>query len=246
MESPKELKVAIVGFAPSTRDLAPFGDPSFEIWGCNHLWPHIPRWDVWFDMHAPEWSASHLEAKLWQEHDEWLRRNHGGAEIFMLDARPEYPNVAPYPLDAVAERFGSRYFTCGPAYMVALALFRNAAEIHVYGMDMRHDTEYGAQRPCMEHWLGLARGLGVQVVIPRESALLGQGQPLYGYNEAAGAWAEIERSLLARREELRKVRQSFMDQQEAAMAQVHAHDGAIETITSLVQSVRERARGGVL
>lgn len=238
----EELKVAIVGFAPTTRDLAPFGDPSFQIWGLNHLWPEIPRWDVWFDMHAPAWSKAHLAH--WAEHEAWLKQDHQ-KPLYMLDKYPEYPSSIRFPIEAVTERFGS-YFTCGPAYMIALAIFVGAVEIQVWGMDMRHDTEYSAQRPCTEWWLGIARGLGIRVVVPEQSALLGQGQPLYGYEEAAGAWAELQRALLARRKEAAAERQKFLEAQEQAMAQVHAFDGAIAEIDEWMKRTRQRARGGVL
>ena len=35
--SPQRTKVAIIGFATSSRDLAPFDDPAYEIWTLNQI-----------------------------------------------------------------------------------------------------------------------------------------------------------------------------------------------------------------
>ena len=38
------LKVALIGTAPSSRDLAPFNDLSWKIWGCSPgCWASAPR-----------------------------------------------------------------------------------------------------------------------------------------------------------------------------------------------------------
>ena len=43
----KRTKCAIVGFASSSRDQAPYKDESCDIWSLNHAYNHVPRWDAW-------------------------------------------------------------------------------------------------------------------------------------------------------------------------------------------------------
>src|SRR6476661_1662542 len=55
------LKVALIGTAPSSRDLAPFNDLSWKIWGCSPgNMNSCPRVDLWFELH------SNL---MWKEHE---------------------------------------------------------------------------------------------------------------------------------------------------------------------------------
>ncbi len=49
-------KVAIVGFAPSTRDKAPYNDPDWEIWVLNEYFSILPQTGAsnitrWFELH---------------------------------------------------------------------------------------------------------------------------------------------------------------------------------------------------
>src|SRR5262245_29911805 len=47
------LKIAIVGTAPSSRGLAPFNDPSWQIWVCSPgNMNAVPRVDAWFEIHS--------------------------------------------------------------------------------------------------------------------------------------------------------------------------------------------------
>jgi len=49
------LKIALVGSAPSSVLLAPYGDPSWEIWGCSPgVYYQAPRTEAWFELHRFE------------------------------------------------------------------------------------------------------------------------------------------------------------------------------------------------
>lgn len=166
-------KVAIVGFAAGTKDLAPFDDPDFEVWGLNQLYRHIPRADRWFDMHA-----NYLEGCVeGTDHDAWLRRC--PIPVYMTDAHTEYPNAIRYPLESMISTWGD-YFTSTIAYMVALAISEGFQDIHLYGIDLVVGTEYGFEKPCAEFWLGVATGKGIRVHLPAGSALC-KATHRYGY-----------------------------------------------------------------
>ena len=73
------LKVAIVGTAPSSRLLAPFNDPSWQIWVCSPgNMNTVPRVDVWFEIHNnltwPENQHYGLPYLDWQTRQNYYRR----------------------------------------------------------------------------------------------------------------------------------------------------------------------------
>lgn len=95
------------------------------------------------------------------------------------------PRSEPYPLDAVSEHFGCRYWTCSLSYLVAQAIYEGFAEIHCLNMYHSKDSlEYVQHKPCMEYWIGMAIGRGIKVTIPA-SSMLGKPfpweSPIYGY-----------------------------------------------------------------
>lgn len=76
-----ELKVALVGFASSSRNQAPWDDKTWEIWGMNSLYAMIPRFNRWFEIHPKEYLRQDLQrAELLQagiDHYTWLTEQPG-------------------------------------------------------------------------------------------------------------------------------------------------------------------------
>lgn len=201
-------KVAIVGFASSSRNDAPFNDPTFEVWGLNSLYAMIPNtWRRWFEIHPKEHFTKDLNrAELKQigvDHFEWLKSLPGPTAsassdapviqyrpVYMQEAYEDIPASVAWPRDEINEwsrrMFGQDsevdYFTSTPGQMVATAIFFGFSEIHLYGVDLLQDEEYAYQRPGCEYWLGIARGMGIKVVVPKSSALL-KASYVYGYTE---------------------------------------------------------------
>lgn len=179
-------KVALIGFARNTRALAPFDDPSVELWGLNEgyiLGEH--RVDRWFQLHT--WqsftrSDNHNDPK----HFEWLRQKHD-FPIYMQKKYPQIPSSVAYPLKKIKAEFGlgddkeELYATSSFSYMMMQAIQERYDWIGVYGFEMATDTEYSHQRPNAEYLIGYARGLGLTVEIPKQSNLL-RGR-MYGYED---------------------------------------------------------------
>ena len=81
-----------------------------------------------------------------------------------IGAIPDHVSV--FPFDKSEKLFGSLYLTSSPAMMLCLAMLRGFKRIELYGVDMAvDDFEYFWQRPCMEHWIGFARGKGHEVIL---------------------------------------------------------------------------------
>jgi len=183
-EFPK--KVAIIGSAQGW-EAAPYDDPSWSIWGLSRMYHSLPRWDVWFEIHPWDRLCERRDGqtpqveqmRLRAEYQQWLQQDHG-RPIFMKQHYPQVPNCVVYPLEQILEVFpGDPYFTNSVSYMIALALFQGVEQLAIYGVDMATKEEYTDQRSGVEYWVGLARGAGVDVLIPSISDLC-KARVLYG------------------------------------------------------------------
>jgi len=80
METRKRFKdkVCILGFANTTRDLAPYDDDSYEIWTVNEAgaFPWIKRFDRLFQMH-PRWDFTRKNNGNDPNHWLWLQNKSG-------------------------------------------------------------------------------------------------------------------------------------------------------------------------
>lgn len=182
-------KVCIVGFAKTSRDLALYSDPSWEIWGVNDAWSFAHRADRWFEVHNPwiyEW-----ELRRSRGHLDWLRSfGEAGGTVYLLDERADMPKAVRFPFEDTVNdlwpnpsgeprhRTNRPYLTSSISYMLALAIAERFEEIAVVGVDMAADSEYEIQRPGCEYLIGLALGRGIAVWLPETCGLL-EG-PLYG------------------------------------------------------------------
>lgn len=183
------MKVAIVGFAPSTRDQAPYADPSWEIWGMNQLYRFIPRFTRWFEIHTDYL----FDQAPGTDYKGWMKT--AACPIYMIAKDSEIPTSIAYPLDQMIAEFdlaGTRpqdplagekgYFHSSVDYMLALAISEGAEEIGIWGVDMAHDTEYVYQKPSGSFWCGVAKGRKIRLTLPSASALLNSQGYRYGYD----------------------------------------------------------------
>jgi hypothetical protein len=161
-------KVCIIGFADSHKQ-APYESDEYEFWGVNemHLVPTIKKLDVLFELHDYKWIA---EDKKIKGHIAWLRENKS-VPVFMQKHFPDIPLSVPFPREQIVERFGN-YFTNTISWEIALAIMLGFKEIRLYGVNMANEIEYSSQRPSCEYFLGIAKGMGIEVYIPPESDLL--------------------------------------------------------------------------
>lgn len=190
----KTDKVALVGFASSTRDLAPYTDESFEIWVLNDLGRQVSRWTRLFEMHSKQHLCGDWDRGNQVIHgpDHWVYMSKcpgpgpKWSPIYMQQHYDEIPASVALPVKELEAALYTNdegcYFTSTPAYMMALAMLEGFKEIHCYGIDLLQEQEYAYERPCMEYLIGLARGKGITVKIPRQSALCKAGF-VYGFSD---------------------------------------------------------------
>jgi len=220
-------KVAIVGFSETTRDLAPYEDPAYEIWACNHLYRFIPRGDRWFEIHTLEelkikygnTNNANDDVSDWEAYYRWMRELPEGQILYMMEAHETIPQSRTLPIEelkaryyfleeetATAPRAVSRVhrpravFKSTISYMIAMALSEGFTTIALYGIDMVLDFEYGFQRHNTHYFLGWARGMGVDVIIPEKCALMKEadGMDLYAYENTVDRYGDLIRMLQKR------------------------------------------------
>lgn len=188
-------KVALVGFCQTSREAAPYRDKTFEIWGLNRGYIFMPRADRWFEMHGQH--IYNWQQRRPHKHVEYLQSFPG--PVYMHEQVPEIKTSVVYPLAKVAANLGpwvwrigdtnaengmlinsekvrdtgrEPYLSSSIAYELALAIYEEFEEIHLYGIDLNTDSEYAWQKPGVEYLIGVANGRGIKVVLPDNCPLL--------------------------------------------------------------------------
>lgn len=212
--------VALVGFSESSRHLAPYDDPDWEIWGCNHVFAQegVKRIDVGFEIHdleELEIKYAAIEEVGWPGYLEqlaelptvWMKEEHAdvpGSKRFPIEhLRLEFPYFEEFaePLSPNGPRpnRARTTFKSTLSYMVAMAILAKPQRLAVYGVDMIVDFEWGFQRHNMQFLLGWAAGTGIDVLIPAECALMKEedGIELYAYEHNIAPYAKVIAALKA-------------------------------------------------
>jgi len=177
-------RVAIVGFADSSRDAAPYDDPTWEIWGLNQLYRYIPRADRWFELHD-DFLHDQVPGT---DYLGWLRAQ--SIPVYMIRThRPgdegsfNIPNAVRYPIERTIRYLANHdYFMSTIAFMVATALQEPFEEIGLWGVDLIRGSEWEEQRPNVEWLLGIAMGQKRIVTVHKHSAIM-KALYRYGYED---------------------------------------------------------------
>lgn len=181
------MKIALLGAAPSSNRLAPFHDPSWEIWACSPPNYDLPRVDAWVEVHSLQRKFSMPGNKPWTE----VLKNHPRVYVNGKDpVRPIHlPHSIPYPIEKMVAKYGRWFFTSSLAYMFALAIDYKPEAIGLWGVDMSAAEEYGYQRAGCHFFIREASTQGIKVIAAPESDIL-QPVPLYGFKEQSPMWVK--------------------------------------------------------
>lgn len=167
-------KIALIGSA-HTVNLAPWYDPTWEIWAHATCHPYCKRVDRYFDLHPWEW----ISTKPVPGYLNWLKTQQ--TPIYMQRQFKDVPRSVRYPRERMLAGEYPRYFTNHVAWMVALALSEGVTHLGFFGIHYALEEEHKKQRAGCEFWMGIAVGRGVQIVNPPGSPLLREPGWLYGY-----------------------------------------------------------------
>lgn len=189
--SPK--RIAIVGTAPSWVD-TPWDDPGLVIASLNDAYMSrdgkgqgLRRADIWFELHPLDkmWFRKKSQRVIYENevpyghyvrpegHIDWLKEQAKTIPVFLQNEPPDGwpPNAKRFPVELMEEKYGD-YWASGPSYMVAWAIEEGFTEIQVYGIHLSTQQEYIEQRANLEHYLGIARGRGITVVMADQSPVM--------------------------------------------------------------------------
>ena len=176
-------KVALLGGSPTSIGFAPWEDPTWEFWAHASIMHALPgfRVDRIFDTH-PKAVFTIARKNGFDDYYGWLKTC--AIPVYMQEHYQAIPTSVKYPLDRIRQQFG--YDTplgSQTAEMIALALYEGVTMLGFFGIDYSHeleDTRKG-QRSNAEHWAGIAKGAGVQLVIPKTSPFCHEPVDVYGY-----------------------------------------------------------------
>lgn len=98
----------------------------------------------------------------------------------------------PYPIKEVIYGFNTPYFANTVSYMIAYAILHGVKNIDLWGINQAHSNEYLMHKGCVEFWLGMAAGAGVNINIngPVSHVLRNPDDKLYGYRMTLPELAE--------------------------------------------------------
>lgn len=216
-----DLKVALIGTAPSSRMLAPFGDPSWTIWACSPgNMGILPRADAWFEVHKNLHWEEYRSYGL--PYIDWLNKQ--TFPVYMQD-REYCPRAEIFPMEAMVKEFGKDFFTSTFAWMMAFAIYKGAKEIALFGIDMASRDEYILQRPGFYFFRHLAQQRGIKVSAPHESDIM-QSPGLYGFSEAM----PFGRKILARKREVKGRIDQMIAERDKLSHNITYLQGAVEDI----------------
>lgn len=191
------MKIALVGSAPASSRIAPYNDPSWEIWGCSPgLFGVAPRVTQWFELHLWE------PGQPWfsPEYCQWLGAlPDRGLKLWTGAEIKELPGSLVLPAQELLDEFDpSRWFcTSSLFWMMAMAIKAGATKIGLWGVDMAAAEEYEMQRAGIQYLAYVARARGIEVGVPPESDLF-TPRFRYGIDE----WTHSFRKVRARNAEL--------------------------------------------
>ena len=226
----KTKRLAIVGCSDS-KGYAPYDDPDIEIWSVNNAYGHIKRYTRWFEIHTIEFKDGHF-SRRWSRDFRGLDVDIYLSHLAALDC-PVYmqkkwdiiPKSIAYPVDEVIKHFGDdRYFTNTISYQIALAIMEGFKEVQIWGVDMAVDTEYHFQRPSVEYWIGIAKGMGIKIYVPPTADLL-KTRFLYAFEEReADSWKQ---KIMGMQKNMEERKAQAMQKMQVAHDQIQQYVGAI-------------------
>ena len=230
------MKVAIVCGAPSSEMLAPFDNKDWEIWVLgNRVKRHLDkRVTRIFEIHDN--LSEHGDIQAYADSLVYL-----GIPMVVGENFPSGgSHVKKYPYDEVEKLYGSLYLTSSPAYMLAYAILRGATDIAIYGVDLSiSDHEYFWQRPCVEAWIGFAKGRGINVTIP-EVSHVGKSKYIEGrdWNNDTEVGVFSEDSFNALADQHKESKNNIQEERRRLALKAALHDGAEQTYRHLARVAR--------
>ncbi len=230
------MKIALIGSAPSSVRIAPYGAPDWRIWACSPgAYGVAQNVEAWFELHR------------WEPGQPWFSegyvdflKNFPG-KVWMSEKVNAVKNCHVIPVNALVDTYGPYFFTSSLSWMFAMAIEeilqwrketgQTGGSIGLWGVDMAATEEYGYQRAGCQFFAMLAKSHGIEVGVPPESDLL-RPAPLYGVCETSHAWIKT----MARRRELEQRLFECQHILEQKQMEVHFVKGALDDLNYMQEN----------
>lgn len=242
----KTDKVAIIGTADS-KSLAPFADESWSKIGVNNLYAFAPpnSFQYWFEIHqfafdgTNFWRRGKLDFRGKKVNDYLAELDAMNIPIFMQQKWPQIKNSVVFPWKKIVEKYGT-YFTNTISWQIAWAIEMGYKKIGIWGVDMAVDTEYHHQRPSCEYFLGLAKGLGIDIYIPSEADLL-KTRFMYGIQELQeDDFSKKCKMIIAKMQERQNQSAFARDQENRKVEQYIGATSAVKEVLKIWESCKQK------
>lgn len=172
--------VAIVGKG-FDHSIVPWGTEGYEFWGLNDQPGNRPEYAPiecytrWFQLHPPHYLEVHYPRGI-KDLKRWWGTPRG-VKLYMDRHYDWLPDSVPYPKAEVEALCSYGHYHCSSFdWMVALAILEGWSRIEMYGVDFFTfpsilNGEPISARACLEFWLGVAAGRGIDVAVSQRGDL---------------------------------------------------------------------------
>ncbi len=227
------LNVALVGSAPSSVTLAPFGLPGWEVWACSPgAWAHVHNkpLSAFFELHLWE------PGQPWfsPEYVQWLTAlPQSGRKLWVGSELCPVPGASVLPTQEILDEFDPERWFCTSSlfWMMAMAIKAGAQKIGFWGVDMAATEEYEMQRAGIHYLSYIAKARGIEVGAPLESDLF---RPRFRY--AVDEWTHSYRKTRARMADLKGRQAAAMQRSHEAQQEASFLTGAIDDCNYMAQT----------
>lgn len=160
------------------------------------------HWDEVWTVNSGFWAFNHDKVFIMDDLRVQATRYPVYGERLKVHPKPiitstpydEFPTAVAYPIQEVVDLIGENAWLNNTViYAIAYALLSGVKQLYLYGADFYYINmtrrEEGAQAAA--YLIGIAKGLGMQTILPQTTSLLAAGQikvvedhvyrPLYGY-----------------------------------------------------------------
>lgn len=244
---PRKVKhIALVAHSQRTRDIGPWNNDDWFVFGLNNIHRFIPKLDMLIQIHERSYLASHPAYSK----EDLTFYEQTKLPVITLRHEQGWPTSQPMPIDELDARYGKIIpnsdmgtpWVSTMTYMVGLAMlwiekgefpepykdkFVPSRTFGMWGFDALDD--YSQQGPSIAFLAGICYARGINFVIPKSSGFL--REPFrYGYENRANAMRR--RQIDTRNAEL----QAGKKQLEQKIAQRNAEMQQLQTRVISMQS----------
>jgi len=228
-------KIAFLGSATSSRSLAPFDDPEWEVWatgpGCHNDPAFKSQFERWFEFHDMVDNDPQYGAVIDPGYFEWLAMI--GKEKQVYYRPPIYPGLTgiEFPWDELKDKHCGYFLDSTVAWMMAFALeYENPPEIGLWGIDFATDAERMKQRKGTKHFMELFKHKGIPCFVPDVSDMSFDPPP---YPSASKLGIKIDNQLsliIPERQKVEQTLKNLEDQIPATREYLERVKGTIQTL----------------